>query len=361
MSSEADFKLAAAAAGFTIGFGILTVWEAVKQTKVVRYPLRSHYVYMIWGEILVNLAIGIIAWLLVDGVVAPTIPVLFLALFLWVFEIQLLMQIIINRTAIIVDDLRLLARIKWGTAIVISIIQIIVFCIWIPAHSSHPPSPMFGKINKYWDPTSKSLICVIDAALNYYFIRSVKERLVKYHGLVKYAPLVSFNARLLVVSVSMDVMLIGLMFLPNGLVYTQFHPVAYMVKLNIEMTMASLIKKIALASTASERDGLSSCHEYAVGESSNSNNGTQAVKSSNLSEVGKKSNGKVGKKSNGNIELSDYDINKKTVANVSVEDLASSDGESLPNQSTFYNTFDQRPHERGIPKRRSDDEISLRP
>jgi hypothetical protein len=72
MSSEADFKLAAAAAGFTIGFGILTVWEAVKQTKVVRYPLRSHYVYMIWGEILVNLAIGIIAWLLVDGVVAPT-------------------------------------------------------------------------------------------------------------------------------------------------------------------------------------------------------------------------------------------------------------------------------------------------
>lgn len=151
----------------------------------------------------------------------------------------------------------------------------------------------------------------------------------------------------------LKVMLIGLMFLPNGLVYTQFHPVAYMVKLNIEMTMASLIKKIALASTASERDGLSSCHEYAVGESSNSNNGTQAIKSSNLSEVGKKSNG--------NIELSDYDINKKTVANVSVEDVESSDGESLPNQSTFYNTFDQRPHERGIPKRRSDDEISLRP
>ena len=56
-------------------------------------------------------------------------------------------------------------------------------------------------INKYWGPTSKSLICVIDATLNYYFIRSVKERLVKYH---KYAPLVTFNTRLLVVSVSME-------------------------------------------------------------------------------------------------------------------------------------------------------------
>jgi hypothetical protein len=45
------------------------------------------------------------------------------------------------------------------------------------------------------------------------------------------------------------------MFLKNPMVYTQFHPVAYTVKLNIEMTMASLIKRIALASIA-ERDGL---------------------------------------------------------------------------------------------------------
>jgi hypothetical protein len=40
-------------------------------------------------------------------------------------------------------------------------------------------------------------------------------------------------------------MLIGLMFLKNGLVYVQFHPVAYMVKLNIEMSMAALIAKLA--------------------------------------------------------------------------------------------------------------------
>lgn len=40
-------------------------------------------------------------------------------------------------------------------------------------------------------------------------------------------------------------MLIGLMSLPNQLVYIQFHPVAYMVKLNIEMSMASLIARLA--------------------------------------------------------------------------------------------------------------------
>ena len=41
-----------------------------------------------------------------------SIPALFMGLFCWIWEIQLLMQIIINRTAVIVDDRRLMARIK---------------------------------------------------------------------------------------------------------------------------------------------------------------------------------------------------------------------------------------------------------
>lgn len=70
-------------------------------------------------------------------------------------------------------------------------------------------------------------------------------------------------------------MLIGLMSLPNQVVFTQFHPVAYMVKLNIEMTMASLITKIARATgvgddgnrphnssgTRSRHDGLRTLNE----------------------------------------------------------------------------------------------------
>jgi hypothetical protein len=40
-------------------------------------------------------------------------------------------------------------------------------------------------------------------------------------------------------------MLIGLMSLPNQVVFIQFHPVAYMVKLNIEMSMATLITRLA--------------------------------------------------------------------------------------------------------------------
>lgn len=56
-------------------------------------------------------------------------------------------------------------------------------------------------------------------------------------------------------------MLICLMSLHNQVVYIQFHPVAYMVKLNIELSMAGLITKIARSSIDSRN------HEF-LGQSS---------------------------------------------------------------------------------------------
>lgn len=66
------------------------------------------------------------------------VPVLFSILFLWVFEIQLLMQIIINRISIISESQATIWRLKWGTALIITLINIAVFCIWIPAHTIPP-------------------------------------------------------------------------------------------------------------------------------------------------------------------------------------------------------------------------------
>jgi hypothetical protein len=45
-SNVGDFKLASTAAGFTLGFGILCVWNAIQQTRSVRSSLRSVYIYM---------------------------------------------------------------------------------------------------------------------------------------------------------------------------------------------------------------------------------------------------------------------------------------------------------------------------
>jgi len=68
-SSLQDFKLAAAAAGFTLGFGFLTVWTAIQQTRSLASPHRSAYIYMVWGEITANFGIGIVGWLFLEGII----------------------------------------------------------------------------------------------------------------------------------------------------------------------------------------------------------------------------------------------------------------------------------------------------
>lgn len=76
---------------------------------------------------------------------------------------------------------------------------------FIPAHRVPPVSQTFVDINRYWDRISKVIICLIDAGLNYYFLRIVKQRLLDQYGLMKYSPLVTFNARLMFISVLLDV------------------------------------------------------------------------------------------------------------------------------------------------------------
>ncbi|KAI0129896.1 hypothetical protein BJ170DRAFT_291591 [Xylariales sp. AK1849] len=289
-ATKTDFQVASLAAGFTLGFGFLTVWEAAKQTKRNKNPLRSTYIYMLWGEIAANIVIAIIAWLFLDGVLGPTVPVLFFILFLWVFEVQLLMQIIINRIAVISESRRTIAWMKWGTVGVITLIEILVFCIWIPAHTNPPVSEIFVHINLYWDRISKVLILLVDAGLNWYFLRVVQKRLLEHYGLVKYKPLVSFNTKLMVVSILMDAMLIGLMSLPNQVVYVQFHPVAYMVKLNIEMSMASLITRLARQSSDVNMNSLSETdhrrRQYGTDESAEANRNREvALKSFTRSRI----------------------------------------------------------------------------
>lgn len=63
----------------------------------------------------------------------------------------------------------------------------------------------YVSINKYWDRVSKIIICLVDAALNWYFIHVVDARLVKHHGLRKYKPLIGYYTKLGILSICMDV------------------------------------------------------------------------------------------------------------------------------------------------------------
>jgi len=63
----------------------------------------------------------------------------------------------------------------------------------------------YVQINQIWDRISKSLICLVDAWLNWFFLKNVKVRLVQEAGLEKYRTLVDFNTKLVVLSVLLDV------------------------------------------------------------------------------------------------------------------------------------------------------------
>ncbi|KAJ6490282.1 hypothetical protein C8R47DRAFT_1215144 [Mycena vitilis] len=238
--TESDMLVASMAFGWTLGFGYFTVCHAVRETRRTRR--FNIYVFLIWLQIIVSTAFAVMTWLYLKKIIPHSFTFFFSILTLWTLQVQLLLQIIVNRICIILRTDRDRNMLKYGTAAIVLLINISVFNIWLPAKLQINPTYM--SINLWWDRVEKVLYLLVDAALNYYFIRAVKQRLVA-HGLKKYDRLVRYNLQIIGVSLAMDVLIIAMMSLHNDFVYMQFHPVAYMAKLNIEMSMGQLIIKVA--------------------------------------------------------------------------------------------------------------------
>ncbi|KAL0264409.1 hypothetical protein SLS55_000359 [Diplodia seriata] len=254
--TEDDIALAGLAWGFTLGFGFLTVWTAIKQTRHVSKlhgasRLNSPYIWMIWGEISVCLAFSIICWLHLRGDIPPSFAFYFCILTTWALQVQFLLQIIINRVSVLLVNRRKGLHIKIGVAVLITAINISVYCIWIPARLQI--SQTYVHLNEIWDRCEKVIYLLVDGALNWYFIRIVQKNLVR-QGLKKYESLVKFNIYIIGFSLSMDVLIISMMSLKNSFVYMQFHPLAYIVKLKIEMSMADLIATVSRSSNTGGLD-----------------------------------------------------------------------------------------------------------
>lgn len=70
-------------------------------------------------------------------------------------------------------------------------------------------------INEVWDRVEKFIYLVIDAGLNWYFLKVVQANLIN-NGLQKYNKLLRFNQRIIILSLLMDVMIIAAMSIPNS-------------------------------------------------------------------------------------------------------------------------------------------------
>ncbi|KAG9122275.1 hypothetical protein FRC07_001430 [Ceratobasidium sp. 392] len=208
--NDTDMKVATLAFGWTIGFGYFVVWHAIKQSRKI-----SAFTIMCWLEILVCAIFAIICWMYLCGIIKYSFWFYFTILTTWALQVQFLLQIIVNRICILLPTPQRRFWLKFIVAVWITAINISVYCVWVPAKLQI--SQRYHDINIWWDRTE----------------------------LKKYDKLVKFNEKIIAVSLSMDVLIITMMSYRNDFVYMQFHPVAYMVKLEIEMCMSGLMVKVA--------------------------------------------------------------------------------------------------------------------
>ncbi|KAK0230078.1 hypothetical protein IW262DRAFT_1488527 [Armillaria fumosa] len=238
--SRGDSILGSVVFGFFFGFSIRVVWRAALETK--RASRVSAYIIMIWFEILANTTYAIVAWCYLQKMINPSIGVFLTCIICWIVQVGCLMLIIVNRLCILIQTPSQRLTLKLVVIGVVSVVSISTSCIWIPAELQINSS--YISLNKWWDKFEKTIYLLLDLALNILFIRMVKGRLVD-HGLKKYDRVMRYNQRIIIISIGMDILLLSVTTLKNPFVYTQFHPVTYIVKLQIEMSMSQLLIKVA--------------------------------------------------------------------------------------------------------------------
>ncbi|KAI6767625.1 hypothetical protein HG530_005634 [Fusarium avenaceum] len=247
--NDVDMNTSSIFWGFSLCAAVFTSTTALQQSW--RAWRRCHrvtaYVGMIWAVWFSSMVLGCLAWSFQRQYIDPSFGFYFSVALFWALQVQFLLQIIINRIGLLMVVPGRATRLKWIVFAIVLAVNISVFIIWMPARLQINDRWIY--LNKIWDRCEKVIFAVIDGVLNGYFIYLVRSRLIE-NGLTKYIPLYRMNLFLIFISLSLDIVLVGLMSLPSSLVYLSFHPVCYLLKLEIEMKMAELITKIVRSSGA---------------------------------------------------------------------------------------------------------------
>ncbi|KAF4967843.1 hypothetical protein FSARC_4678 [Fusarium sarcochroum] len=266
-----DMNFASIIWGLSLGVSIFNCGKAFRQTRsaIMRRNRLTMYVTFVWLEIVSSFTLGILVWLYLRGILKPSFQYYFFIIVFWSTQVQCLIQIIINRVSLLMVVRRNGTILKWACFGILLAINISVFCIWIPARLQI--NDTYVHINEIWDRIEKIIFAIMDAALNFYFIWVVKKRLVA-NGLQKYTRLYHMNMVLVGISIALDILLVGMMSLPNSFVYVQFHPLVYLCKLHIEMNMADLIGKVVRASNHNNGEAT---HDYSSRSRTTQKTGTR--------------------------------------------------------------------------------------
>ncbi|KAI1762257.1 hypothetical protein GGR53DRAFT_532814 [Hypoxylon sp. FL1150] len=248
--NDTDMNVGSMLFGATLSITIFVCSKGGKQTyeSWKRTGRLTPYMVMIWLELAVSLGLAFLTWMYLRGYITASIWIFFFVLFFWSLQIQFILQIIINRLGLLEAVPGRVQRMKLMTALLITTINISVFCIWVPARLQI--SETYIRLNDVWDRVEKGIFACADLCLNLYFVYQIRSRLIN-NGLNKYLRVYRMNLVLVSISMILDVVLIAMMSLPNTFVYLLFHPVAYLFKLVIEMNMADLIVKVVKTTNTS--------------------------------------------------------------------------------------------------------------
>ncbi|RPB12940.1 hypothetical protein P167DRAFT_138934 [Morchella conica CCBAS932] len=243
--TELERELTLIAWGILIGFGYLTGWKAYRQTSTIsrekRY--RSSYFWWVWMDYVSIMVFGVLAWILNQKHIRPQLSLYIPLVALWAIQAQALLQININRIELIAVDKAFNNRVRIGCLAIVSVFIVGTFSVWIPGRLG--TSAKITQISKVYIEVQGTLTILLDIALNTYFIRTVKATLID-PGLDKYKPIVSHNLMLVYTAITVEVVALGLMWLPaSPFVWLQYGTLAWMGKLNVELSMADLIMKLA--------------------------------------------------------------------------------------------------------------------
>ncbi|GJN69810.1 hypothetical protein PLICBS_003862 [Purpureocillium lilacinum] len=216
--NDVDMNISSIFWGLSLGIAFFAAEQAGRQSLQSwrRTNKVTAYVAMIWVEWTASVVIGVLAWCYQRQYIPPSFQLFFITACFWSIQIQLLMQIIINRIALLMVPATGAYRLKWGVFLLLLLVNISVLVIWIPARLQI--SARWIHINEIWDRCEKVIFLLVDFSLNMRFVFLVRSSLVNY-GLTKYKRLYQFNLVMVAFSMSLDVIIIGVMSLPSDLVY----------------------------------------------------------------------------------------------------------------------------------------------
>ncbi|PLW17400.1 hypothetical protein PCANC_14646 [Puccinia coronata f. sp. avenae] len=210
--TAAEFQLVGVLFGITLGFGYFVICS--------------------------NVTSAFITFLFASGVINATVPYYVFTVNLWAIQLNCVFQIMVSRIILIWSSPLHRKLLRWGMWAWALLLTVVVFSTWIPARLR--VSNKFIAVDTVLYRITKMLCLLTNACLNFTFIFSVKKTLVA-NGLKKYNKVLRFNAKILALSLILDLVPILLLMCHSSLLFISFFPLSTMVKLETELVTNDLI------------------------------------------------------------------------------------------------------------------------